>query len=154
MTEIIVVCGRQDSGKTTWVERLIPVLQRRGFHVGSVKHTHHDYAVVGKDTTRHQNAGASRVVLASRTGGAIYERWDAEPDLEELAERFFSGFDLVFAEGYRSSPLPKIVVGNDDVNESGLLANVRAIHTEGLSDDEVLAAAGLIEEFISQRRNL
>ena len=67
MPLIVSFVGRSESGKTTLIEKLIPVLRRRGFRVGTIKHTHHNPELdrSGKDSARHLAAGASTVVLAS-----------------------------------------------------------------------------------------
>ena len=154
MSEVVVVCGRQNSGKTTWIVHLVAALRERGFRVGTIKHTHHDYAVVGKDTTRHQRAGAERVLLASPTGCATYETWNDEPDLHELVDRHFLGFDVVFAEGYRSLAGPKFVVGDDpEANPRGLLRQLEPIRGQP-NQDSLMAAVNLMEQLILNQRSV
>ncbi|HEU4780441.1 MAG TPA: molybdopterin-guanine dinucleotide biosynthesis protein B, partial [Steroidobacteraceae bacterium] len=70
---VVAIVGRQGSGKTTLIERLIPALQRRGLTVSTIKHTHHhqiELDVPGKDSYRHRMAGASEVIVASDSGWA------------------------------------------------------------------------------------
>jgi molybdopterin-guanine dinucleotide biosynthesis protein MobB len=59
---VLAVVGRSGSGKTTWLERLIPELKRRGWRVGAVKHTHHtfDFDPRGKDSA----AGLAELIEA------------------------------------------------------------------------------------------
>ena len=145
MTMTIIVSGQQNAGKTTWVCALTDALQRRGLVVGTVKHTHHEYAVVGKDSTRHQDAGAQRVLLVSPHGAATYDAWEDEPDLLTLVMDRFVGFDVVLAEGYRGESLPKIVVGDDPrANLQGLLQRVPAIGEAGPDPALVEDVADLI----------
>ena len=63
---IITVVGFSDAGKTTIIEKLVPELKQRGYRVGTVKHAAHGFAVdrEGKDSWRHQQAGADIVAVA------------------------------------------------------------------------------------------
>jgi molybdopterin-guanine dinucleotide biosynthesis protein MobB len=35
---VISIVGNSESGKTILIEKLIPALKKRGYHVGSIKH--------------------------------------------------------------------------------------------------------------------
>ena len=43
MVPIICVVGASNSGKTTFLEKLIPDLSRRGYRIGTVKHDVHGF---------------------------------------------------------------------------------------------------------------
>ena len=73
LMRVVAIVGRQGSGKTTLIERLIPAIQARGLTVSTIKHTHHHHIELdrpGKDSHRHRSAGASEVIIASDTGWA------------------------------------------------------------------------------------
>jgi len=148
VTNVIVVSGRRNSGKTTWVCALAATLRERGLRVGSLKHTHHDCLPPGKDSTRHLEAGAARVVLVTPTGAIRYESWDEEPTLDRLLRTEFAGFDLVLVEGYRAEKAPRLIVGDDpEADTTHLLRRVpeapaltRALVAEVA--DLILAAIG------------
>ncbi len=110
--EIVSIIGHSNSGKTTLVERLIPVLRKEGLRVGILKHHGKDFEfdVPGKDTWRHARAGADVVVLSTPFGTGVTVRVEREPALDTLIERYFSGMDLVITEGYKRGPYPKIEV--------------------------------------------
>ncbi len=58
---ILSVIGKSGSGKTRLLKKLIPEMVKRGYKVGSIKHTHHhDFEIdkPGKDSWEHQNAGS------------------------------------------------------------------------------------------------
>ena len=42
-------------------------LSKRGYKVGTIKHTHHDFDLEGKDTWKHREAGA-KIVVGSGKG--------------------------------------------------------------------------------------
>ncbi len=112
MSDIYCVVGKKNSGKTTFIEKLISELKRRGVKVGTVKHDLHGFEMdrPGKDTWRHKQAGASAVVISSPARIAAIIDVEAEPGLEALAERFMDSVDMVLAEGFFSSGMPKIEV--------------------------------------------
>ena len=141
MTILLAVSGRKNSGKTSWVTALVESFTGRGWRVGTVKHTHHHYDVPGKDTWRHQDAGAERVLLIAEKGSAIYESWESEPLLTELVDRHFDDFEIVFAEGYRGVDISRIIVGDDTSasSEENIVAHVP--RAQGKPTDEELAVA-------------
>ncbi len=101
----VAIVGRSDSGKTTLLERLVPELIGRGLRVGVVKHVHHgdvEADVPGKDTWRHQRAGASPVVLYGPTQLVVHRRGTPSPPLEAVIARECGDCDLVLIEGHRA----------------------------------------------------
>jgi len=114
--------GRPDSGKTTLLEKLIPELNRRGYRVGTVKHHVHRFEMdrEGKDTWRHKQAGARVVALSSPTGLGIIRDVDHDPAIEELIDRYYYDVDLVIAEGYKATTLPKIEIFRSETHDSPL----------------------------------
>ena len=109
---LIAVVGKSDSGKTTLVERLIPQLVTLGLRVGSVKHDAHGFEIdhPGKDSWRHGQAGGEAYAIASPDRLAFVTHLTGELPLEEIARRFFAGFDIVVAEGYKRSAPHKVEV--------------------------------------------
>lgn len=100
------------TGKTTFLEKLIPSLASRGVRVMVVKHDVHRFEVdrEGKDTWRFTQAGAHRVLITNRRKLALMGRADGEVPLRTLVERHAEDVDLVITEGYRSSAMPKLLV--------------------------------------------
>jgi molybdopterin-guanine dinucleotide biosynthesis protein B/molybdopterin-guanine dinucleotide biosynthesis protein len=100
---LVAIVGKSDSGKTTLIEKLVPELVRLGLRVGTVKHDAHSFEIdhPGKDSWRHGQAGAHAYAIASPERLAFITRLDGEMPLADIARRFFAGFDLVVAEGYK-----------------------------------------------------
>ena len=135
MTPVICIVGRSQTGKTTLLEKLIPVLKGRGYRIGTIKHSHHvfEFDQVGKDSWRHKDAGAETVIIAS-PGKIAMVKNDHEGTLGSL-QAYFSDLDLVITEGYKGAQKPKIEV-------------VRAArHTEALlaDDPKLIAVATDVE---------
>ncbi len=106
---IVSVTGWSGSGKTTWLERLLPELSMRGIRTAVVKHDAHDFQVdrEGKDTWRMAQAGAAVTGIVSGYKAALMEYRPV------ALERFIGkieNVDLVILEGGSDLDLPHILV--------------------------------------------
>ena len=112
MPPVLALIGRPNSGKTTLIEKLIPALVEKGVRVGTIKHHHGEIQMdtPGKDTWRHKKAGASVVLLSSPSGIGLVQDSAGDTPVEDIVSLYFQGVDLVIAEGYKWSTLPKIEV--------------------------------------------
>lgn len=130
MPPIVAVVGYSDSGKTTFLEKLIPCLKRRGVKLAVAKHDTHGFEMdkPGKDTWRLREAGADVVAISSpRRMAMIVSDLDREMTLEEVAELAGSMVDLVLTEGYKSSNHPKIEVFRHSQGREKLLCDPREL---------------------------
>jgi molybdopterin-guanine dinucleotide biosynthesis protein B len=112
MPPVLALIGRPNCGKTTLIEKLIPALAEKGVRVGTIKHHHGKIQMdtPGKDTWRHKKAGAKVVLLSSPVGIGMIQETAEDTPVEDLASLYFQKVDLVIAEGYKWSTLPKIEV--------------------------------------------
>ncbi len=116
MIPIVAITGYSDAGKTTLIEKLLEVLKKKNIRVGTIKHAHHEiqFDQKGKDSWRHFTAGADAVLVSSPDKLMLVRRQPkAVPDESEMLATFESclaGMDLVLAEGFKNSSLPKIEV--------------------------------------------
>jgi molybdopterin-guanine dinucleotide biosynthesis protein B len=138
MIPIICVVGYHESGKTTFIEALIPELKCRGYKVGTIKHDVHgfDIDIEGKDTWRHRKSGSAVVALSSPSRLTVIRELKEEMSLDELVMRFFWDVDIVLAEGFKKLHYPKIEVFRKEIAERPLatsLENLIAV----ISDDPV-----------------
>ncbi|HEV8269094.1 MAG TPA: molybdopterin-guanine dinucleotide biosynthesis protein B, partial [Thermoanaerobaculia bacterium] len=109
----ILLVGAHESGKTTLAEKLIAAFAAEGFHVGSVKHTDHEYEtdLPGKDSQRHAAAGANPAVLVAGRRVASHGAGKEPPPLAALLAGSLADADVVVVEGYkRTAGFPKIEV--------------------------------------------
>jgi molybdopterin-guanine dinucleotide biosynthesis protein MobB len=108
MPPVVSIVGRSQSGKTTLIEKLIPEFKKRGYTIGTIKHSHHnpDIDRSGKDSSRHKAAGADTVIFHS-PGKIAMVRNDHSGDLDSLLD-YFNDVDLVITEGYKTGNKPKI----------------------------------------------
>lgn len=117
------IAGWSNSGKTTLLASLVPVLIARGIAVSTIKHAGHGFDLdqPGKDSYRHRDAGATEVLITSPERWAlIHELRDApEPPLPELLARM-EPVDLVLIEGFKRAPHPKLEVWRGDNGKAPL----------------------------------
>ena len=125
MAPVICIVGRSHTGKTTLIEKLIPVLKGRGYRIWTIKHSHHifNFDKTGKDSWRHKDAGAETVIIAS-PGKIAMVKNDHEGKLDSL-QTFFDDLDLVITEGYKGAKKPKIEVVRAARHQEVLLADDR-----------------------------
>ena len=113
---IVAVSGVKDSGKTTLLTRILPLLRERGLRVAVVKHDGHDFEpdMEGTDSYRLREAGAEGVaVYSSRKWMLVREQAVSLKDLIGC----FRDMDLVLLEGGKHSSLPKLELVRDGVSE-------------------------------------
>ena len=110
---VVSVVGKGDSGKTTFLEKLIRELTARGVSVATVKHHVHDYDIdtPGKDSWRHARAGAVTTMVSSPEKFALIREVSVEPTLPEIAQiAAQSGCDILLTEGYKREGVNRIEV--------------------------------------------
>lgn len=111
---LLAFVAASGTGKTTLLEKLIPLLRARGLRLAVIKHTHHDFDMdqPGKDSYRLRAAGAQQVMLASRRRWVLLtEHTDArpEPELAELLQALDrNSLDLILVEGFKHADVRKI----------------------------------------------
>lgn len=111
------IAGWSGAGKTTLIERILPLLRAQGLRVSVLKHTHHrfDIDTPGKDSFRFRSAGAAEVMLAGDARWVLMQenreesRVDDEAALAALIARM-APCDLVLVEGFKHASLPKLEV--------------------------------------------
>ncbi len=101
------------TGKTTLLERLLPILTRSGVRVGMIKHAHHQFDIdtPGKDSYRLRKAGAIQTLIASSQRWALMTETPAEdpPRLSDLIVHLDrKHLDLILVEGFKQARIPKI----------------------------------------------
>lgn len=120
---VVSIVGTSGVGKTTVVERLVPLLRLAGHRVGTVKHASHGFSAdrEGSDSWRHQQAGADAVLLVGPEGSALFlsravthpdpaER-DDRADIARLISAHAEGVEVVLAEGF--APIHDLLIEVD-----------------------------------------
>ncbi|HEX5125133.1 MAG TPA: molybdopterin-guanine dinucleotide biosynthesis protein B [Rhodocyclaceae bacterium] len=132
--------GYSGAGKTTLIERMIPLLTGEGLRVSLIKHAHHGFDIdkPGKDSFRFREAGASEVLLTGAQRWALMHEMRGAPE-PSLAQQMslLSPCDIVLVEGFKSAELPKIEVHRPVTGQSMIYThfpNVLAIASDASLD--------------------
>lgn len=109
MIPVISVVAFSGTGKTTFLEKLIPEIKKYGLRLAVVKHDAHDFQIdrEGKDSWRMTAAGADVTGLISSTKAVLMENRPIEP--ETLIEKI-EDVDLIITEGFKYRGWPKIML--------------------------------------------
>ncbi|MEI7857862.1 MAG: molybdopterin-guanine dinucleotide biosynthesis protein B [Methanomicrobiales archaeon] len=135
--KIIQVVGRSNSGKTTFIKQLIPILKTHG-RVAVIKHLgDHEFELeMGKDTTGFFDTGADiSVGIDAHKSVAAIRNNSLEGTLKLLFEQ---GIDFTVIEGFKQKSFPRIVIG--------VLETDQCILTNPCPGD-VLASIDAFEDF-------
>ncbi len=130
------VAGHSGMGKTTLLERILPVLQTRGLAVSLIKHSHKDLDIdrPGKDSYRLREAGCQELLLMGRRRWVLMHELteDVEPPLSQLLSKM-QACDLVLIEGFKQGDFPKLEVWRAEMGKPPLwpeLPRVLAVATD------------------------
>lgn len=125
---VFQIVGYKNSGKTTLICELLPLLGQRGFRVGTIKHDAHSFTMdtPGTDTWKHREAGADMVAITSQESTAVFEQ--RHTPLNQLINRM-RVMDIVLVEGFKDEGYPKIVLlrGEEDEELLDRLDGVLAV---------------------------
>jgi molybdopterin-guanine dinucleotide biosynthesis protein B len=156
--------GYSNSGKTTLIEKLIPIFRAQGLAVSAVKNAHHGFDMdrPGKDSYRYRVAGAGQVLIATTERWALLtETPSGHASLEHLLQQM-APCDLVIVEGFKSEGrMPRIEVRRSTVEDPPIHPrdpNVIAVASDVPIDCPLpvldLNDADRIAVFIAQRLGL
>ena len=138
--KIITVVGTKNTGKTTLVTMIVEELVKRGYKVGTIKHTHHDFDLEGKDTWKHRKAGAELVVGSGKsTFFIINEQMSLEKIFKTIGNT--AELDYIVIEGFKSSNYPKI--STTDAKDDFTITNVDVFK---IRPEDVVSLVDLVEE--------
>lgn len=131
-------CAYSGTGKTTLLEKLLPLLRQKNLAVGIIKHTHHGFDIdqPGKDSYRLRAAGGNPLLLASNQRWVLMQETpaQAEADFATLLKTLHQqaqALDLILVEGFKQETFAKIEIHRPALQQPLLCQ----------SDDTVIAVA-------------
>ncbi|MDO4976946.1 MAG: molybdopterin-guanine dinucleotide biosynthesis protein B [Eubacteriales bacterium] len=153
MIPIISVIAYSGTGKTTFLEKLIPELKKNGLRVAVVKHDAHEFEIdkEGKDSYRITKAGASVTGLVSASKSVIMENRPSA--VEEVFDKI-TDVDLILTEGFKTGNWAKIMLhrqatGKDlPIPAEDCIAVVSDVPVVGAKEQFDLNDAASVAEFI------
>ncbi|MDH5191294.1 MAG: molybdopterin-guanine dinucleotide biosynthesis protein B [Gammaproteobacteria bacterium] len=127
------IAEHSNTGKTTLLEKVLPLLVKKGIRTAVIKHTHHDFETdkPGKDSYRLHQAGSRQTMLVSPKRMALVMETPENndlPDIETLVARLDTEkLDLILAEGFKHEAIPKIEIYRSGVSQNLLCKNDKHI---------------------------
>ena len=121
MIPVISFIGRSGIGKTTYLEKLIVELKRRGYRIAVIKHDIHGFEMdrPGKDTWRHAQAGADVVCISSFEKFALIKKLQRDMPLDEIVSRI-DDVDIILVEGYKNHSIHRVEIFRQDAGREPL----------------------------------
>jgi molybdopterin-guanine dinucleotide biosynthesis protein B len=114
---VVSIVGMSNSGKTTFIEKLLPELTARGYRVATIKHVprqaHFDRP--DKDSFRHLAAGSQATLIASRDQLVQIRPVMPGANLADLVRLLGDDYDIVLAEGFKQDTAAKIEVHRQQI---------------------------------------
>ena len=108
-----VAAPASGTGKTTFIEKLIPLLVQRGVRTAVIKSDSHgfDLDTEGKDTARFTAAGAEAVAVSSPTGYFIQQKTKIRKDFQNLIAKIdIHSVELYILESRAHGVLPTFML--------------------------------------------
>jgi molybdopterin-guanine dinucleotide biosynthesis protein B len=127
---IIAIVGASKSGKTSLMEGLVASLTAKGYGVATIKHAleNPSFDREHKDSWRHIQAGSKATLLVSAGQAVLIKPTNNELNLEEAVQLLGSDYDIVLAEGFKGSHVPKIkVCKSGEKGDTSDLTNLIAV---------------------------
>jgi len=126
MNKILSILGNSNSGKTTLITKIIPLLKEKGLKVAVIKHCPKGFDVdkKGKDSWKLSQTGVD-VVLASKSRLALLKNmempepgsnYDSESDLDFNPQRIVENYlardeyDLIITEGFNNAGWDRVLI--------------------------------------------
>ena len=100
------------TGKTTFIERLIPHLATHGVRTAVIKSDSHGFQLdtAGKDTARFTAAGARAVAVSAPNGYFIQKNEDQRKEFQNLISKLDCDIDLFITESRSRGTLPTLML--------------------------------------------
>jgi molybdopterin-guanine dinucleotide biosynthesis protein B len=129
---IYQVVGYQNSGKTTFILKLIEALKNEGIKSVTIKHHGHGGrpdVISQKDSSRHLEAGAL-AALVEGDGRLVLQADESFLSLDEQI-RFMDFFhpDIILIEGHKKQSYPKLLIlrNENDLSLTTCIKNIKAV---------------------------
>ncbi|MBN2366235.1 MAG: molybdopterin-guanine dinucleotide biosynthesis protein B, partial [Calditrichaeota bacterium] len=156
------IVGQKKSGKTALLEFLVTGFTRRGYRVGTLKHSSHQHPLdkSGSDSDRFSRAGANPSVFMTPNGVAIFYRSEPGENLNRYLSQLFSDCDLVLIEAFSQAEGPKILIQKDENDLKELDDIIAVVNNDGYHPDYTAFRPGdskiidfIIRTILSLREN-
>ncbi|MGL6114164.1 molybdopterin-guanine dinucleotide biosynthesis protein B [Cetobacterium sp. SF1] len=120
LPKFISICGRKNSGKTTFICEFLEYCKKFNYKIGTIKHDGHDFQMdnLNSDTDQHSKAGSTATLIFSDKKFMYLEKINEAPI--EYYLNFFKNFDFIILEGFKNKNYPKIEIVRKEISEEPL----------------------------------
>ncbi len=140
MIHLLHINGCKNAGKTRLIELLLPLLEIRLGHIGTLKYAERDHFTWekdGTDTSRHSHAGSHTTGIWGDHAFAVTSRENARIlPIDDLIRLHYPGVALVLTEGFNQASGLKIEVQRRGYTDRPVISDEACLATYG---DEVIA---------------
>ncbi|WP_028951100.1 molybdopterin-guanine dinucleotide biosynthesis protein B [Sulfurihydrogenibium subterraneum] len=102
---VIAIVGAHNSGKTTFIEKVVNILSEEGFNVCYIKHDPKGKAKTdteGKDSYKVYQAGAKQVIVASPDKVSSFVRLQDYTLFDFIKNFTTQSVDIIIVEGFKT----------------------------------------------------
>jgi molybdopterin-guanine dinucleotide biosynthesis protein B len=103
------VAAASNSGKTTLIEKIVPLVKKRGLRVAVIKHASKGYDFDHPELDGYLHSGAKTVIVAGHHSVAMIKKIDKPPLIEEM-RKDIGEVDMTIYEGFKADARNKIEV--------------------------------------------
>ncbi len=130
MIPIVTFVGWHNSGKTTFIRKVIKEIMNRGYRVAVFKSSKHEsvqFDRPGKDSYNYRADGADPVLFLSPDQLALFSA-NSGRSIPKLAFHHCPDADIVICEGFKhASGIPKIEIRRDTLSGELMETNLKGI---------------------------
>ena len=109
MTVFSFVATASNSGKTTLIEKIVPILKARGLRVAVIKHASEGFDLQQPEVDGYLKSGADTVIIAGQQAVAVIKNINETPSMEEM-QKNIGEMDITIYEGFKADAVNKIEI--------------------------------------------
>ncbi|SKC86382.1 molybdopterin-guanine dinucleotide biosynthesis protein B [Maledivibacter halophilus] len=131
-----IISRESNTGKTTFIQGIVPKLTRRGYKIMTLKYSCYDFNIDYKNTDsyKHFNSGAVRTVLVGPQKCAVIEQTNRHKEIYEIVNSY-NDIDLIIAEGFRNINEPTIEIIRESITKKIITSRKNLIAIAADTDD-------------------
>src|SRR5512139_3160 len=103
------VAAASNSGKTTLIEKVVPILKARGLRVAVIKHASKGFDLQLPEVDGYLKSGADSVIIVGHRDVALIKNVGEMPSMDDM-QKDIGEVDIILYEGFKEDARKKIEV--------------------------------------------
>lgn len=103
------VAAASNSGKTTLIEKIVPILKARGLRVAVIKHASKGFDLQVPEVDEYLKSGAESVIIVGHRDVALIKNVGEMPSMDDM-QKDIGEVDIILYEGFKEDARNKIEV--------------------------------------------